>query len=501
VKMHRSSGLLLHPTSLPGPGGIGCLGDQARQFIDILARAGQKLWQILPLNPTGYDHSPYQSLSAFAGNPLLIDPFQMIKDGLLDSREMVQIPELPGDRVNYKAASEVKKSALKTAFEFAITRDNLQTEWFRKFCLDNRIWLEDYALFRSLKYVLGGIAWYDWPAPFRDRKPQDLKAFSADHEKLILFEKFKQAVFFMQWKQIKSYALNRGIEIIGDMPIFVSLDSADVWANRKLFHLDSSGLPTVVSGVPPDYFSSTGQKWGNPLYHWEQMAGDDYAWWIARFKTLFKSIDIIRLDHFRGFEKYWEIPGSAITAETGRWCDGPGFRFFESLFRSVDSMSIIAEDLGVITPEVEALRIQCGFPGMKILQFAFDSGSENPYLPHNYSEMCVAYTGTHDNDTTRGWYQALSTNERDNRAITDYIRDYMGFTPKDVPWDFIALVMQSNAAWTIFPVQDVLALDSGARMNTPGQTGGNWLWRLHSFSNLESQVSRLRDLTAGSGRY
>jgi len=467
----RASGILLHPTSLPGPHGIGSLGTEAYAFVDFLAGAGQSVWQILPLGPTGYGDSPYSAFSAFAGNPLLVCLERLVEAGDLDAADLAGTA-LPEGKANFGFVHGFKGRLLqKAANRFrAATADRRQTA-FAEFCSSQGWWLNDYAIFRALRHQFGGQTWNRWPADARNREEASLRFWGEELSEQIFHEKYAQFVFFDQWFALKEYANSRGIRIMGDIPIFVAFDSADVWANPHLFHLDASGNPDQVAGVPPDYFSETGQRWGNPLYRWERMADDGFSWWLARFRWNLTQTDLVRIDHFRGFEACWSIPAEEKTAVNGSWEPVPGADLFQTLLASFGEAPIIAEDLGVITPEVEALRDRFGFPGMKILQFAFDSGPANPYLPHNFPRNCVAYTGTHDNATTIGWWQSLDRKSREE------IRAYLGHGGEDMPWDLIRLAMASVAGLCIFPLQDVLGLGSDARLNTPGNPDGNWDWR------------------------
>lgn len=495
MSFSRSSGVLLHPTSFPGKYGIGDLGPYAYQFIDFLERSGQSVWQILPLGPTSYGDSPYQSFSAFAGNPLMVNPDFMVDHGFLNREALTDVPPFPEEKVDFGWVIFWKNQLFEQGYRFFQDnkRNNLEGwDAFETFCAAQAGWLDDYALFMAVKgfHVAhkGGV-WSSWPADIRDRKPAALKAWRTKLEKEIETERFKQFLFFKQWREIKAYANQRGIQIIGDMPIFVAFDSADVWANRDLFYLNGDGEASVVAGVPPDYFSETGQRWGNPLYKWEKMAERDYAWWTERLKKTFETVDILRIDHFRGFESYWEIPAQNETAIEGEWKPGPGLPFFKRLTAKLGQLPIIAEDLGVITPEVVALREGTGFPGMKILQFGFEGDSGNAFLPHNYDTDCVVYTGSHDNETTVGWYQNGSDQER------DHVRRYLGRDGSDIAWDLIRLGHQSVAIMSVIPLQDLFSLDNRARMNFPGKVGGYWSWR-YAEGMLNGMIeARLRDLT------
>lgn len=470
----RSSGVLLHPTSLPGPYGCGELGSEARTWIDFLASAGQRLWQVMPLGPTGYGDSPYQCFSAFAGNPYLISLDALVAAGRLTAAELDPLRELPGGHVDYGALYRLKLPLLARAAEAFLAAPTEERAGFDEFCSANAEWLDDYALFMALKDDLGGAAWVTWPAPLRDRQEGAIAEARSRLAPAVARQRVWQFWFASQWRDVKAYAAEHGVGLVGDMPIFVALDSADVWSNRELFLLAPDGNPTVVAGVPPDYFSATGQRWGNPLYDWEQMRRGGFGWWRRRMRAALEQVDLVRVDHFRGFAANWEIPASEPTAVKGRWVEAPGFELFEALRDelAVDGeLPVIAEDLGVITPDVERLRDHFGLPGMKVLQFAFAGGPQDPYLPHNYDRNCVVYTGTHDNDTTLGWYRSAPAAER------DLVRRYLACGDDEVVWRLIRLALSSTAEVAIVPLQDLLALGSEARMNTPGSATGNWSWR------------------------
>lgn len=491
----RSAGVLLHPTSLPGRFGIGDLGDAAYDFVDFLTESEQTLWQTLPLGPTGYGDSPYQSFSAFAGNPLLISPDHLVRDGYLPSSAIAQnaVPNFPQTKVDYGWAIHYKSQLLQTAHNhFQANGRAEQKAAFSEFCANRSWWLDDYSLFMALKAHFveheGGV-WNTWPDPIRKREADAIKSWSTKLAKQIQYQKFIQFLFFDQWLKLKNHANSKGIKIIGDMPIFVAFDSADVWSNPELFYLDDTGAATVIAGVPPDYFSETGQRWGNPLYRWDKMAENDYDWWAARLTSAFEICDITRIDHFRGFDAYWEIPAEEETAIVGRWVKGPGLPFFERLEEKLGKLPIIAEDLGVITPEVEALRDGSGFPGMKILQFAFGGDQNSAFLPHNYTTNCVVYTGSHDNETTLGWYQAAGAAER------DHARRYLARDGHDIVWDMVRAAHSSVAVMSVIPMQDLMSLANEARMNFPGRTGGYWAWRYTPHMLTDMIIDRLRELT------
>lgn len=491
----RSSGILLHPTSLPNSFGIGELGREAFCFIDLLENSGQTLWQVMPLGPTGYGDSPYACFSAFAGNPLLISIERLIDEGLLSNQDLQPVPHFPQNCVDFGALIPWKMEILFKAFRrFLGDAQNSQRSDFDQFCSDQASWLDDFALFMALKQIHQS-AWKDWPREIIRRKSQALSRAASDHADIILSHKFYQYIFQKQWNDVRQYANRKGVRIIGDIPIFVAFDSADVWAHQDIFHLDETGKSAIVAGVPPDYFSKTGQLWGNPLYRWDVMKNRGFSWWIDRFRKNLELFDIIRLDHFRGFEAYWEVPVDHKTAMNGKWVKAPGYDLFNILKDALGDIPIIAEDLGVITPEVEELRDAFGFPGMKILQFAFGSGPDNPYLPHNYSSNCVVYTGTHDNDTSIGWYRNTSTPKEQ-----DHIRRYIGTDGSEINWDMIRLAFSSVAHSSIAPMQDILGLDGSARMNFPGKPSGNWVWRFDFNQFTESIQKRLKDLTHLYGR-
>lgn len=485
----RSAGVLLHPSSLPSPFGIGDLGPSAYSWIDALAHAKQKWWQILPLGPTGFGDSPYQCFSAFAGNPYLVSPQFVREDGLLDAMDLATV-SFPPDRVDYGPVIHFKNQLLSRAWEhFQKGRGAGLRPQFDRFCAEESAWLDDFALFMALKDAHQGRTWQDWPTPLKLRNPDAIRKAKTDLAKSVGLHQFRQFLFFRQWQNVKNYANQRGIRIIGDIPIFVSGDSADVWANPELFALDAERRPKVVAGVPPDYFSATGQLWGNPLYDWEALTQSKFAWWVARFRAGFKTVDMIRLDHFRGFEAYWEVPAGSPNAIQGRWVQAPGTALLETLKAALGELPIIAEDLGIITPEVDALRRRFELPGMRILQFAFADTPENRYLPHNYERDTVAYTGTHDNDTTLGWYRTALDWER------DHVRRYLARDGSDVAWDLIRLAWSSVASYAIAPLQDILNLGTEARMNFPGRPQGNWAWRYQALQLNPWTLDRLAELT------
>lgn len=488
MKFNRAGGILLHPTSLPGNFGIGDLGSNANHFIDFLSDIGCGLWQVLPLGPTGYGNSPYQSLSSFAGNAYLISPEGLIEDGFLEQEDLINRPDFPHERVDYSAVISWKRDILQKAF----TRFNQSASIglrnnFKKFQEQQDSWLPDFALFMAIKEAHGGVAWVDWPADLRDRDPAALEQARMVYQTDVSGHMFNQFIFFKQWFELRKRAIDRKIQIIGDIPIFVAHDSAEVWSHPELFYLDEQGKPTVVAGVPPDYFSETGQLWGNPLYRWEVLAADNFSWWIDRISSVLQLVDIVRIDHFRGFVGYWEIPYGAKTAEHGRWVPAPGVDFFNKVLGSLGELPIIAEDLGVITPEVIELREKFNIPGMIVLQFAFYGDPTEPFLPHNHLENRIVYTGTHDNDTTCGWFDKLSDEER------HFCRKYLDRGGSDIAWDMIREAWSSVAVFALAPLQDFLAVGSEARMNLPGDPGGHWEWRMREESLSEELKQKLGD--------
>ena len=504
----RASGILLHPTSLPGPFGIGDLGPEAYKFVDFLVAAGQSLWQMLPLGPTGYGDSPYACYSAFAGNTLLISPEQLLKDGLVDRSDLKesQPPAESLRTVDFEVVHELKERLLHRAYErYTRTTDTTFRSAFETFAQKQADWLEDYALFRALKDAHGGVAWNEWEPSLIRRTPTALERAREELRQQVEAHMFYQFLVFRQWSALKSYCNERHISIVGDLPIFVAQDSADVWTNPEQFKLDKNGKPLVVAGVPPDYFSTTGQLWGNPLYDWDRMRSDGFTWWIARVRATLNVVDIARVDHFRGFAACWEIPGGDTTAERGQWVAAPGRELFSAIRKALGELPIIAEDLGVITPDVVALREESGFPGMRILQFGFGGDSKNLDLPHNYVRNVVAYTGTHDNDTTVGWFHSVA-GEGSTRTANQIERerkfcmDYLNTDGKEIHWDFIRAVLASVANTAILPLQDLLGLGTEARMNLPNSTSGNWSWRFQSGVLTDTLAKRLRNFVELYGR-
>jgi len=487
MEFKRSSGVVLHPSSLPGAYGIGGIGLQALHWIDFLSSAGSGLWQVLPLGPTGYGDSPYQCFSSFAGNPYLISVETLLKDGMIEPDDLGEIPTFPVERVDYGQVIPWKIGLLDRAYDrFAAIRgrSSLRTA-FHTFTRVQAAWLDDFALFMTLKDLHGGAPWPEWDEPLRSRQPEALAGIRREYAQALERHKFRQFLFFRQWNVIRKYAHRNKIRIIGDIPIFVAHDSADVWANPDLFYLDATGRPTVIAGVPPDYFSKTGQRWGNPLYRWDAHQATGYAWWLNRLRAVLKLVDVVRIDHFRGFVGYWEVPGRAKTAIRGRWVAAPGFDFFNKVKMELGELPFIAEDLGVITPDVDQLRESFGLPGMKILQFGFGVGPKDPFLPHNLPTHCVMYTGTHDNDTARGWYERVSDEDR------DFTRRYLARDGSDISWDMIRTAWGSVAVYALAPMQDLLSLGNEARMNYPGNPSGNWQWRMKEEDMNEWIRSRL----------
>jgi len=497
----RSGGILLHPTSLPGQYGVGDLGPQAYRFVDWLVATGCKLWQVLPLGPTGYGDSPYQCFSAFAGNPYLISFDALIEDGLLTQADFAGMPNFDSSRVDFGLLIPWKLDLLQKAFSrfssaLSGTTKGSEVEGlvaeFNTFRAENASWLDDYALFMSLKEANGGGAWSGWNESLRKREQSTMEKERTNHAENMLRHSFYQFLFFRQWNKLRAYANDRDIKIIGDIPIFIAYDSADAWAYPDLFFLGEDSLPTVVAGVPPDYFSATGQLWGNPLYRWKVHKKSGYAWWLERFRSVLKFVDVVRLDHFRGFAGYYEIPFGQPTAEHGQWITGPGKDFFSTVSRELSNsekatLPIIAEDLGVITPDVVKLRDGFNLPGMKILQFGF-TGPDNPFLPHNYVKNCVAYSGTHDNDTALGWFESAPEQER------KFALRYLNSDGSDFAWDLIRSVWSSVAVYAVTPMQDVLSLGTEARMNFPSKLGGNWEWRMKEEDLSRELAGKLREL-------
>lgn len=490
----RRSGILLHPTSLPGAQQIGSLGREAYEFVDFLLATGQSIWQILPLGPVGYGNCPYSSFSAFAGNPLLIN-LRLLAEAE-DLRKSDLPTALPGtDTADFDAALKIQLPILRLACKnFRQSTASVRQQDFDQFCFNQAYWLNDYAFFEAMRENQQYRGWQQWPQDIKQREQTALHDWGNQLQDSIYWHKYVQFVFFEQWTALKQYANGKGVKIFGDLPIFVAEDSADVWANRELFYLDENEQASLVAGVPPDYFSKTGQRWGNPLYRWDRMAEDNFSWWQARFRWNLELFDLLRVDHFRGFSACWAIPATETTAENGYWLEAPGQQLFSLLQEKLGTLPIIAEDLGIITPDVEQLRDHFGFPGMKILQFAFDSGPENPYLPQNHLPNSVIYTGTHDNNTSLGWWRSLDP------AGKQRVRDYLQNPCRKMPWPLIETAMASSAHLTIIPLQDILSLPAASRMNTPGTATGNWQWRLHSGALSTEITEQLKNISHLYGR-
>lgn len=491
----RAAGVLLHPTSLPGRFGVGDLGPPADAFLDWVASAGLGLWQVMPLGPTGYWNSPYNNLSAFAGNSLLISPEQLVADGLLPAAALEETPPFPADHVDFGPVIIWKRRLLRTSWKYALANRRSLREELRAFEEDpaQKHWLSDWTLFASLIGRNRAIAWTDWPREIVEREPAALDAARRELAGQIEFRTYRQWLFFSQWARVKREANRRGIRIVGDLPIYVAFGSADVWANRRFFTVGTNGRQRTVAGVPPDYFSPTGQLWGNPLYRWDVLSEDGYGWWIDRLRHNFRLADLVRIDHFRGLSAYWEVNAGETTAMNGRWVKGPGLALFSEVRRALGDPAIVAEDLGSIDDDVKALLSATGFPGMSVLQFAFGD-DDSLYLPHHHTPNSVVYTGTHDNDTTRGWWEALDSTTRGK------VRDYLGTDGREIAWDLIRAAFTSVAERAIVPMQDVAGLGTEARMNTPGRPDGNWTWRARPEHFSDSAASRLRRLVSLTGR-
>ena len=500
MEFERAAGILLHPTSFPGPYGIGDLGAEAYRFVDWLQAAHQRVWQVLPLAPTSFGDSPYAAFSAFAGNPLLISPEVLVSQGLLEANDLQNVPTFSTDKVEYGPVLDWKMNLLRRSFQLFRGQTNQQVQLeMITFERANADWLEDYALFMAAKQAHGGAVWSDWPSDLALRQPEALTAWREQLAEEIQFQKYNQFLFFQQWFNLKQYANSHDIKVIGDIPIFVAYDSADVWSHPELFYLDVNGKPTHVAGVPPDYFSATGQYWGNPLYRWDVLAQTDYAWWIERFKQAFRLTDYLRLDHFRGFAAYWEVPvNDEQTAANGRWVVGPGVGLFERIKEVLGDQPIIAEDLGVITPDVVQIRETMKLPGMRVIQFAFgafDTDWSDPYLPHNFEPNTVVYTGTHDNDTSAGWFGSATDRERTNVLLYLDLDPAQPPAPADLAWKLVRQAYGSVANLAVIPLQDALGLGSEARMNFPGKAEGNWGWRYQPGSLTGDLRERLAFIT------
>jgi 4-alpha-glucanotransferase len=499
----RQSGILLHPTSLPNNQGIGTIGKEAKDFLDFCCQAGARLWQVCPLGPTGYGDSPYQCFSSVAGNPMLVDLEDLVKRGFLHGTDLAPLAALPRDRVDFGSLIPKKWDLLRKAYNAyklqssGSTRDGaINAARFDVYCRDNKTWLPDFALFMALKGHFGGASWNTWPLDIRNREPVALSTYQAQLDEEIRFNMFVQWIFASQWNDLHAYAKDRGIHILGDMPIFVAIDSSDVWTRRDLFQLDEVGNPLAVAGVPPDYFSPTGQLWGNPLYNWDAMHAENYQWWIDTIAQKLAMYDYLRIDHFRGFAAYWSVPFGDLTAINGKWIKAPGKELFRAVMGAIGSAPIIAEDLGLITPDVGELMEHFGFPGMKVLQFAFDSSEDNDHVPHNYKPHSLVYTGTHDNDTVKGWYYGA---KEDDKVHT---RKYLSISgsDRDIHWEFIRAAMSTVCNIAVIPVQDVLGCGREARMNLPGSMGGNWTWRYEQGELKTSMANRFRGLAKLYGR-
>ena len=496
----RSAGILLHPTSLPGPFGIGDFGPWVDRFLDWAKSAGQTLWQVLPLTIIGGGGSPYGGASAFAGNPLLISPELLLRDGFLPVAAFEDLPTFPKERVDFDAVIRWKERILHQSWDhFAAHAGEPAREELAAFraAPARSAWLADWTLFAALKSRFSGLPWTAWDRDLRLRDRDALERASGELEAEISYQAYLQYLFFRQWERVRAAAKERDIAILGDMPIYVSLDSADVWSHPEIFQLDEMGQPIAVSGVPPDYFSETGQLWGNPLYDWDALAESGYEWWVERVRANLMLCDVLRIDHFRAFSAYWSVPAGETTALNGKWIPGPGAKLFDAVRVAVGGeapLPIVAEDLGDIDDDVKALLKELGFPGMKVLQFAF-YGADSEYLPHRHTENALVYTGTHDNDTARGWYEALKPEERER------VYDYLGSDGTDIPWALIRAAYGSVARRAIAPLQDVLGLGSEARMNTPAEPGGNWTWRAPDWGLRAEDAVRLKRMAVLSGRY
>lgn len=495
VNIMRKSGILLPVASLPSPYGIGCFSKEAYEFVDRLAQAGQSYWQILPLGPTSYGDSPYQSFSTFAGNPYFIDPQDLTERGWI-TKEACDSYDFGSDEndIDYGKIYENRFRLLREAFENShIEQDGA----FQAYIAENAYWLEDYCLYMAVKESFGNVSWDKWDEDIKLRRPEALKNYRDKFAGEIVFYQFQQYLFHVQWERLKRYANGLGIQIIGDIPIYVAFDSSDAWANPQLFQFDENCRPTAVAGCPPDAFSATGQLWGNPLYRWDYHKETGYAWWLKRMESSYQRYDVVRIDHFRGFDEYYSVPFGESTAVNGSWEPGPGYDFFAKMKEKLGEKEMIAEDLGFLTPSVIELVKRSGYPGMKVLQFAFDSREESDYRPHNYDKNCVVYTGTHDNDTVRGWYEKLEAPDK------DMCRRYLNlqhYREEEIPWELIRAAMSSVAFLAVIPIQDYLNLGSEARINTPSTLGGNWRWRMKKGDFTEELAAKIRAMTKLYGR-
>ena len=491
----RRSGMLLPISSLPSKYGIGSFSKEAYDFIDVLRDSGQSLWQILPLGPTGHGDSPYQSFSTFAGNSYFIDLDELVKEGVLTEEECNSYDW--GNNTQYIDYEKIYSSRFKI-LRIAYIRSNInENEMFESYCKENEWWLHDYALYMAIKDSFNGKSWIEWDNDIRTREQEAIHRYEEELKDEINFYKYQQYLFSNQWNKLKSYANKEGISIIGDIPIYVAFDSADTWSNPELFQLDNEGNPVAVAGCPPDAFSETGQLWGNPLYSWDYHKDTNYEWWIKRIEYSFKLYDVVRIDHFRAFDEYYSIPYGEETAVNGAWKQGPGIELFECIKENLGNVNIIAEDLGFLTESVKQLLSDTGYPGMKILQFAFDSREDSDYLPHNYNNNCIVYTGTHDNDTVVGWYKEI--NSEDKNMCIDYMNS-KHTEENEIHWDFICLAMRSVADTCIIPVQDYLGLGSEARINIPSMLGDNWKWRMEKDSFSKPMIEKIKMLTELYGR-
>jgi len=498
MKINRSCGILAHISSLPSIFGIGDLGEGAYNFIDFLTESGQKYWQILPLNPVSEDGSPYQTFSAFAGNPYFIDPLSLLNQGFLQQNDFNTRPDFLEDKVEFKKVETYKLFILRKAFENFRQCD--PPEGYHTFLEDNKYWLDHFSTFMAFKAYFGGKPWFQWDDAIAFRAPHQVTQLKLKLAQDIAFYKFVQFIFFRQWEQVRQYAHRGGIKIIGDLPIFISHDSCDVWINPGFFQLDELGYPENVAGVPPDYFSLTGQLWGNPLYRWAEMERDGFSWWRERFRQLLRMVDVIRIDHFRGFEAYWAVPAGEKTAEKGKWVKGPGKRLFLQLEKDLGVLPVIVENLGVITPEVIRMQKDLKYPGMEILQFSWESGRKEKFLPFSYKNDCILYTGTHDNDTLLGWYRQIGEK---NPALARRMRKSLNLekmSEKEICWKLIEFAYQTNASLVIIPIQDAIGLGSEGRMNYPGRSGGNWQWRFTRECLTGKMPGRLMGMAVRWGR-
>ncbi len=491
----RASGMLLPIASLPSNYGIGAFSQEAYEFIDQLKKAGQKYWQILPIGPTSYGDSPYQSFSTFAGNPYFIDPDQLVMEGLLSRAELEDFDF--GDNPRYIDYEKIYRSRFRMLRRAYDRSDRKQDKDYHAFLEKNAYWLEDYALYMAVKNRFGGLSWCDWSEEIKLREPEAVAKYEKELAEDIQFYKYIQYLFTQQWSKLKKYANDNGIKIIGDLPIYVAFDSADTWSHPELFQLDEEQNPRAVAGCPPDAFSATGQMWGNPLYHWEIHRESGYEWWLSRISYCFLLYDVVRIDHFKGFDEYYSIPFGDKTAENGKWEKGPGIELFQAITKNLGQVDIIAEDLGYITESVRQLLRETGYPGMKVLEFAFDSREQSDYLPHNYDKNCIVYTGTHDNDTIQGWFHSI------NEADRDMALNYMNLAPEQsdrVHWSLIRLALESVAKLCIIPVQDYLGLHTEARINIPSTVGTNWKWRLGKDVISEELLQQIKYITKLYGR-